>query len=197
MLNVGSVILSYQSLADRLVALVLDVYPIRDRYFRFFHRRVPSVNATIIRHVWSEEDIRQEIYLFWLSIIQRYYSPQYARHRRGAGTLEAFLFKHGTLHMARRIQRIVRDFETSYRYCERAMSPSNYSSDLIFTNVTLEALMKKPNFKAMETLDGKARVFLYRFLIEDKSLKELTNEFGSWRDVQKILARVHKILFMS
>lgn len=197
MLNVGSVLLSYQSVADRIVALVLGKYLFEDRFSHYFYTYVSRDAVEVISHVWDEDDVRQEVFLQWYPIIENYYSKEQACHRRGKGSLGAFLFKYGVLRIASKIRRIVRDFETSYKYFLECESITDPPSEVLFTDITLDALMRKPHFGVMDTLDGKARVFLYRFLIEDKSLKELTNEFGSWRDVQKILTRVHKLLFTS
>ena len=185
------IILSNHTMLTKLITLMFGTYPVEDGYYRHFHKVIEEHPVELIRQHWDENDVRQEIYLRWHKTILKYYSPDGLRARKRKRTLSSTLFEVGLLHLAHKLKKFLRDLEASTHYVETAHLPSR--TPIILTDILPRSIAGGSHFKLMSTMEGRVKLFLYRLIIEDRDLKELKEEFGSWEEICKIMDELKKI----
>jgi len=199
-IDTTDVLLSHRKTAQKLFRLTTGTYHKLDSYRKHFYsflgnppEGIEAALQDLLGTSWEPEDIYQEIYLEFHKTVLRYFSRKGRKTRRRPYSLKKLLYLRGTL----RLTTIIRQKLTS-RQREALLAPLPPPAQPVPLS-PLGAIAPNRLFKICSHLTHlpiRDRVFLYRFLVEDKSLNELKSEFGGeYKNLREILDRVGEALY--
>jgi hypothetical protein len=185
------IIQSYAPLFESLVALSSGQSPAIKKLIPFFSRYVSCSQGALIQLLhtsWGQDDIRQEICLAWLLALNYWKGASGKRLRKRRVPFTKILFLTTVMHVKKCVYRHLREQKVHVEKVRANPSPF-VENETSILDVTPERI-----FKA-SSINPAIRLFLYKLIYEDRSIKEREQQFGGdWDAIKDLLEDCRELI---